>query len=255
MTGHLAFGLEGKVVMVTGGAGAIGRAVCEGFAEAGARVVVVDVEDGAAGRVAGELGACHRALAADLRDAPSLDPLVERAEREAGPIDALVNMAGVILRTSDLLSVTERDWDAQYDVNIKGLFFLSQAVARRMIGAGREGAIVNYTSQGWMSGGFAGSVVYNSAKGAVTTITRGMARSWAPHAIRVNAVAPGLVETPMLVGPGTTAEQRAALDASVPLGRIGVPGDHVGATVFLASRMARYMTGATVNVSGGFLMY
>jgi NAD(P)-dependent dehydrogenase (short-subunit alcohol dehydrogenase family) len=106
-----------------------------------------------------------------------------------------------------------------------------------------------------MSGGFGGSVVYNATKGAVTTMTRGMARSWAPRGIRVNAVAPGLVETPMLVGPQTTPDEVEALAASIPMGRLGQPGDHVGATVFLASDMARYMTGATVNVSGGFLMY
>lgn len=252
---HLEWGLEGKVVLVTGGAGAIGRAVCEGFAEAGARVAVVDLDQAACDRVAAALGPGHQGFAADLRDIGRLPALVGRVEDAMGLATVLVNVAGIIVRTPDLLSVTEADWDAQHDVNLKALFFLSQAVARRLIATGTPGSIVNYSSQGWMSGGFAGSVVYNATKGAVTTMTRGMARSWAPASIRVNGVAPGLVETPMLVNAETTPEQVAALEATVPMGRLGQPGDHVGATVFLASDMARYMTGAMVNVSGGFLMY
>ena len=254
-TGHLAFGLEGRTVIVTGATGGIGRTVCEGFAEAGARVAVLDLDPETARDVAAGLGPDHRGWGVDLRDVSKLDAAVGDVETALGPVDVLVNMAGIILRTHDLFSVTEADWDVQNDVNIKALFFLSQAVARRMVEGGRPGSIVNYSSQGWMSGGFGGSVVYNATKGAVTTITRGMARSLAPHSIRVNAVAPGLVETPMLVGPDTTAEDVERLAATIPMGRLGQPGDHVGATVFLASDMARYMTGATVNVSGGFLMY
>jgi NAD(P)-dependent dehydrogenase (short-subunit alcohol dehydrogenase family) len=252
---RLAWGLEGKVVAVTGGAGAIGRALCEGFAEAGATVAVVDRDQAACDRVAEALGAGHRGFAADLRDIPALPGILTRVEAALRVPEVLVNVAGVILRNPDLLSVTEEEWDAQHDVNLKALFFLSRAVAARLIAQGRPGAIVNYTSQGWMSGGFEGSVVYNAAKGGVTTITRGMARAWAPKGIRVNAVAPGLVDTPMLRTPDTTPERIAALEASIPLGRLGQPADHVGATVFLASDLAAYVTGATLNVSGGFLMY
>jgi NAD(P)-dependent dehydrogenase (short-subunit alcohol dehydrogenase family) len=132
---------------------------------------------------------------------------------------------------------------------------VSREVAARLVALDRPGAIVNYTSQGWMSGGCGGSVVYNAAKGGVTTLTRGLARTWARHRIRVNAVAPGLVETPMLVDASTTPEQLAALTASIPMGRLGQPEDHVGATLYLASDLAAYVTGATLNVSGGFLMY
>jgi NAD(P)-dependent dehydrogenase (short-subunit alcohol dehydrogenase family) len=216
---HLNWGLQGRVVIVTGGLGAIGAAVCEGFREAGAVVAVVDRTG---------------PYAHDLRDIAGLPGLVARIEGDLGLATVLVNVAGIIIRTADLFSVTEDDWDAQHDVNLKATFFLTQAFGKRLVDAAMPGSVVNYSSQGWMSGGFGGSVVYNATKGAVTTMTRGMARSWAPHGIRVNAVAPGLVETPMLVGQ---------------------PGDHVGATVFLASDMAAYMTGAVVNVSGGFLMY
>ncbi len=233
----LNWGLAGRVVIVTGGLGAIGAAVCEGFVEAGAVVAVVDRTG---------------TYAHDLRDIAGLPGLVARIEGDLGLATVLVNVAGIIIRTPDLFAVTEADWDAQHDVNLKATFFLTQAFGRRLVDTGTPGSVVNYSSQGWMSGGFGGSVVYNATKGAITTMTRGMARSWAPHGIRVNTVAPGLVDTPMLV---TTAEERAVLEASIPMGRLGQPGDHVGATVFLASDMAAYMTGAVVNVSGGFLMY
>lgn len=256
---HLKFELEDKVVVVTGGAGAIGRSVCEGFAEAGARVAVVDINQPAASAVADDLtqsyASVHKGYGADLREVKKLPKLVASIEGDLGAVDHLVNIAGIIKRTSDLFSVTPEDWDAQNDINLKALFFLSQAVGQSLVSRGQEGSIINYSSQGWMSGGFGGSVVYNATKGAVTTITRGMARSWAPHGIRVNAVAPGLVETPMLVTEQTTPEDLQALSDSIPMKRLAHPDDHVGATVFLASPMARYMTGATVNVSGGFLMY
>jgi NAD(P)-dependent dehydrogenase (short-subunit alcohol dehydrogenase family) len=250
---YLDFGLAGKTVLVTGGAGGIGRAVCEGFAEAGARVAVVDLRGAVA--TAAALGASHRGYDADLRDVAGLSALVARIEADLGTVGVLVNAAGVILRNPDLFAVTEAEWDAQHDINLKAMFFLCQSVAKRMVETGTEGSIINYTSQGWMSGGFGGSVVYNAAKGGVTTMTRGLARSWAPQGIRVNALAPGLVETPMLVTSDTTPDQIAALEASIPLQRLGQPADHVGATVFLASDMAAYMTGSTLNVSGGFLMY
>jgi len=252
---HLDWGLEGRVVLVTGGAGAIGRAVCEGFAEAGARVVVLDLDGAACAVVAGALGEGHRGYGADLRDVPALPALVARIEAEMGLATVLVNVAGVIIRAADLFAVTEAEWDAQHDINLKAMFFLTQAVARRLADAGMPGSVVNYSSQGWWSGGFGGSVVYNAAKGGVTTMTRGLARSWAPLGIRVNGVAPGLVDTPMMSLGEMTQAQLDALIGQIPMKRLGQPSDHVGATVFLASDMARYMTGAMVNVSGGFLMY
>jgi NAD(P)-dependent dehydrogenase (short-subunit alcohol dehydrogenase family) len=252
---HLDWGLSGRTVIVTGGAGAIGRAVCEGFAEAGCRVAVVDLDQSACDMVAGAIGPGHAGFGVDLRDVAALPDLIARVERSLGLATVLVNIAGIIIRTGDLFSVTEQEWDAQHDINLKALFFLTQGFARRLAEAKAPGSVINYSSQGWMSGGFGGSVVYNATKGAITTMTRGMARSWAPLDIRVNAVAPGLVDTPMLRTPQTTAEQIAALEDSIPMHRLGLPDDHVGATVFLASDMARYMTGATINVSGGFLMY
>ena len=251
----LDFGLEGRTVLVSGGAGAIGSAICAGFAKVGARVAVVDIDGRRVEAAARALGPDHAGFAADLTDVAALAGLVSRIEGTLDLVDVLVNVAGAIRRNQDLLSVTEAEWDSQHDINLKATFFLCQAVASRLVEEGRKGAIVNYTSQGWMSGGHGGSVVYNAAKGGVTTLTRGMARAWARYRIRVNAVAPGLVETPMVVTPDTTPEAIEELTRSVPLGRLGQPEDHVGTTVLLASDLADYVTGATFNVSGGFLMY
>lgn len=251
---HLDWGLSGETVIVTGGAGAIGRAICEGFAEIGARVAIVDMDQAACDTVASALPGAM-GFGANLTDFADLPALVARIEGTLGLATHLVNVAGIIRRTADLFTVTPADWDAQHDVNLKALFFLTQSFAARLRDTGRQGSVVNYTSQGWQSGGFGGSVVYNATKGAVTTMTRGMARSWAPLGIRVNALAPGLVDTPMLQTPGQTPDQFQAMVESIPMKRLGLPDDHVGATVFLCSPMARYMTGATINVSGGFLMY
>lgn len=251
----LSFGLEGKTVIVTGGAGAIGGAVAEGFAAAGARVAIVDLDSSASAAKAAQLGERHLGIAANLSDVAALHDLVAKIEDALAPVDVLVNIAGVILRNDDLLSVSEAEFDTQMSVNLKAPFFLSQAVARSMIARGQGGAIINYSSQGWMSGGFGGSVVYNAGKGGITTMTRGLARSWAEAGIRVNAVAPGLVETPMLGLDRMTPEQVNRMVGGIPMKRLAVPQDHVGATLFLASDHAAYMTGATINVSGGFLMY
>jgi NAD(P)-dependent dehydrogenase (short-subunit alcohol dehydrogenase family) len=252
---HLDWGLAGKTVIVTGATGAIGRAVAEGFAEAGCKVAVVDLDQSACDTAALALGIRHRGYGTDLRQIGQLPALIQRIESDLGLATTLVNIAGIIRRTSDLFSVTEDDWDAQHDINLKALFFLTQAFARRLADTGTPGSVINYSSQGALSGGLSGSVVYNATKGAITTMTRGMARSWAPLGIRVNSLAPGLVDTPMLKVPGQTEAERDAMIQSVPMKRLGLPADHVGATVFLASDMARYMTGAMVNVSGGLLMY
>lgn len=251
----LSFGLKDKTVIVTGGAGAIGGAVAEGFAAAGACVAIVDLDQSTSTAMVESLGPRHAGFGADLTDVAGLPGLLSEVEAALGPVGVLVNIAGVILRNDDLLSVSESEFDTQMSVNLKAPFFLSQTVARSMIARGQGGAIINYSSQGWMSGGFGGSVVYNAGKGGITTMTRGLARSWADAGIRVNAVAPGLVETPMLGLDRMTPEQVDRMVGGIPMKRLAVPQDHVGATLFLASDHAAYITGATLNVSGGFLMY
>ena len=248
-------GLEGKGVLITGAAGGIGRAVAEAFALAGASVMAVDLRQEAADAVvAGLVGNRHRAVGADLRDIGDHDALVARARAELGSLDVLAHIAGVMIRRTDLDEVTEDDWDRQVDVNLKAGFFLCRAAARAMRAQGRGGRIITFTSQGWWTGGFGGSVVYAASKGGVVSMTRGLARTYGPYGITVNTVSPGLVRTPMLMD-GLDDDTYATLARQIPLGRVGEPADLAGTVVFLASDHAAYITGATINVSGGFLMY
>jgi NAD(P)-dependent dehydrogenase (short-subunit alcohol dehydrogenase family) len=247
-------GLEGSGVLVTGAAGGIGRAVAEAFAACGARVCACDLEAGAIARVVAELpGGPHAAVATDLADVASHAALLARTVDELGRLDVLAHLAA-IARRQGLDEVTEADWDAQHDVNLKSAFFLARAAAQVMRGQGRGGRIVLFSSQGWWTGGFGGSVVYNAAKGGIVSMTRGLARTLGPDGILVNAVAPGLVDTPMLRA-GLTEEALASLVADVPLGRLATPDEIAGTVVYLASDHGSYVTGATVNVSGGFVMY
>ncbi len=150
--------------------------------------------------------------------------------------------------------VTEDDWDLQHDINLKSAFFLARAAGRAMIEAGNGGRIILFSSQGWWTGGFGGSVAYASTKGGVTTMCRGLARTFGPHQITVNCVSPGQVNTPMLMT-GLAPEIYESMKKQTPLGYVAEPEELAGPVVFLASDHAKYITGATLNVSGGFLMY
>jgi NAD(P)-dependent dehydrogenase (short-subunit alcohol dehydrogenase family) len=248
-----AHGLDGAVVLVTGAARGIGRSVTEAFASAGSTVCALDA-DSAVEEVVGSLpGDGHEALHVDLRDVTGHPRLVGDLVERHGRLDHLAHLAAVLRRRSDIDDVTEEDWDVQVDVNLKASFFLMREAARAMRHAG-GGSITAFTSQGWMTGGFGGSVVYAATKGGIVSMTRGMARTWAPSGVRVNTVSPGGVDTPMMVA-GLTEEALASFVAGIPLGRLAQPDELAGTVVFLASDHARYITGATINVSGGFLMY
>jgi NAD(P)-dependent dehydrogenase (short-subunit alcohol dehydrogenase family) len=256
MTWQLGAGLADRSVLVTGGAGAIGREVAAAFAAAGARVAVADLDQAAVDAVVAGLDdpGRHVALAVDLAepDAPAL--LVARVRDALGRIDVLAHLAAVIRRQPDLDAVTPEDWEAQHDVNLRAAFFLNRAAAQAMREQGDGGRIVNFTSQGWWTGGFGGSVVYAASKGGVVSMSRGLARTYGPHGILVNCVAPGAVDTPMLRD-GMSDEALEAFRAQIPLGRFAEPGEVAGAVVFLASDHATYISGAVLNVSGGQLMY
>jgi NAD(P)-dependent dehydrogenase (short-subunit alcohol dehydrogenase family) len=255
MAFDLAAGLEGRGVMVTGAGGGIGREVARAFASAGARVLAVDLRADAVEQVVSELeGEGHVAAAVDLSDIGTHDGLVARARRELGELYVLAHLAAVLRRRASIDEVTEEDWDVQIDVNLKAAFFLCRASARAMVEQGNGGRIIAFTSQGWQTGGFGGSVAYAASKGGIVSMTRGMARTYGPHAITVNTVSPGLVETPMLTD-GLSDEVYESLKRQTPLGRVAEPHELAGTVVFLASRHAGYISGATINVSGGFLMY
>lgn len=248
-------GLEGKGVVVTGATGGIGEAVTRAFVTAGARVMAVDLDQGRLDELVGGLeGDGHLGLAWDMREVGRHDELIGRAREALGGLFVLANLAAVLRRRANLDEVTEEDWDLQHDVNLKACFFLSRAAGRAMIEQGGGGRIITFSSQGWWTGGFGGSVVYAASKGGVVSMTRGLARTLGPHGITVNCVAPGQVHTPMLMT-DLPPEVYEGMKAQTPLGYVAEPEDLAGTVVFLASDHARYITGATINVSGGFLMY
>lgn len=255
MTWSVGAGLEGKGVIVTGAAGGIGKAVATAFATTGARVMAVDLDQARVDEVvAGFEGSGHVGVAGDLRDLAGHAGLVERARHELGNLYVLANLAAVLRRRGSMNEVTEDDWDFQHDVNLKAAFFLCRTAGNAMIEQGQGGRIVLFSSQGWWTGGFGGSVVYSATKGGITSMCRGLARTFGPHRITVNAVAPGQVHTPMLMT-GLAPEVYESMKKQTPLGYVAEPEELAGPVVFLASDHASYITGATINVSGGFLMY
>lgn len=248
-------GLEGKSVVVTGGSGGIGREVCMAFAAAGSRVAVVDVDQTRVDALVAEMeGGPHLAIAHDLRPVSGHAELIAKVVGAFGRLDVLVQTAAVLIRRASVFDVSEADWDIQHDVNLKASFFLCQAVARTMKEQGTGGRIINFTSQGWMSGGFGGSVAYAATKGGIVSMTRGLARSLAKDKITVNAVSPGAADTAMMRS-GMDDAALAGTIAQIPLGYMAAPSELAGSVLFLASNHASYITGATINVSGGWLMY
>ena len=250
-------GVRDRAVVVTGAAGGIGRSVAEAFAEAGAHVMAVDISaDRLAEAMNGLDGgiARHHSVVLDLRDHNRHDALFTAAHDRFGRFDHLVHVAAVIARRDDVDAVTEDDWDFQSDVNLKATFFLICSAARSLRQAGHGGSITAFTSQGWATGGFGGSVAYCATKGGVVSMARGMARTYAGDGIRVNTIAPGAVDTAMMTE-GMTNEAIESFVAQIPVGRMGRPEELATPAVFLASDHASYITGATLNVSGGFLMY
>ena len=246
--------LAGKSVVVTGAAGGIGQSVAQAFAEAGSIVVAVDLDQGAVDRAVATLpGTGHVALAEDLRDLGGHDQIFEVAMQQA-PLAALAHVAAVLVRRATIDDVTEEDWDFQHSVNLKATFFLNRAAQHAFVRQGTGGAIVNFASQGWWTGGFGGSVVYSATKGGIVSMTRGFARSFAPSGVRVNVVSPGGVDTAMMRG-GMSDEAMEAFVSMIPLGRLAQPDELAGAVLFLASDASSYITGALINVSGGQLMY
>jgi 3-oxoacyl-[acyl-carrier protein] reductase len=255
VTWSVGAGLEGRGVVVTGATGGIGAAVTRAFATTGARVMAVDLDKQRVDELVDSLeGKGHAGAAWDIRDVGRHDDLVKRAREELGELYVLANLAAVLRRRYSLDEITEDDWNLQMDVNLKAAFFLSRAAGRAMIEQGRGGRIITFSSQSWWTGGFGGSIVYAASKGGVVTLTRGLARTLGPHKITVNSVAPGQVHTPMLMT-DLAPEVYDSMRQQTPLGYVAEPEEIAGTVVFLASDHARYITGATINVSGGFLMY
>ena len=252
--------LEGKVALVTGGARGIGRAICEAYADEGARVAVADLLETEAVQTAEALGEKGMAVAMDVTDLDAIRRGVKAVEAHWGRIDVLVNNAG-IFNMAPIGLVTLEDYRRQFDVNVGGTIFASQAVAPGMRERG-GGAIINFASQAGRRGE-ANVTIYCSTKAAVISITQSLALEFASDNIRVNAVAPGVIDTPMwdVVDAQFAALERKPIGQkkrevgeAVPLGRMGVPADVADPCVFLASDDARYITAQTLNVDGGNYM-
>ena len=246
--------LDGKVVVITGAGSGIGKAIAVAAAEAGADCAVCELPEKMADLepVCTEIRACgHRSLALELRlpVLKSIQATVDTAAREMGRIDVLVNNAGVNI-PRDALEVSEEDWDRVLDVNLKGLFFVSQAVARKMRHTG-GGKIVNVASQNGVVG-FYKRAAYCSSKAGVVNLTRVLAIEWAQYGINVNAVGPTFILTPLTQSTFDDPELRQEVLGRIPLGRVGQPEDVVGSVVFLASAAADMITGHTLLVDGGW---
>jgi NAD(P)-dependent dehydrogenase (short-subunit alcohol dehydrogenase family) len=255
------FSLAGKVALVTGGSRGIGEATALAFANAGADVAVSSRKqedlDVVAEKIRG-LGRRALAVAAHAGRIEQLAPLVERVVRELGRIDILVNNAGTSFN-APAIDMDERAWDSLMNLDLKGLFFLSQAAARAMRDAKTGGAIINIASVSGLRPQVP-TAHYSIAKAGVMMATKSMAVEWARYGIRVNCIAPGAIETRLFdaifaVLPDDQAKRvkQAAADR-VPLRRIGEPSEIAGACVFLASQAASYITGETLAIDGGALL-
>ena len=263
-------GLEGKAAVVTGGASGIGRACCEGLAEAGASVVVADIDEKGASVLAEKLaekGGGHAAVGVDVTSRESVDGMIRRALEAFGRLDILVSNAGIniprlLVDPAGKEELTEEIWDRVVAVNQKGLFLCAQAAAREMLKTESGGVIVNMASEAGMEGS-EGQSVYAATKAAVYNLTRSWAKELGRHDIRVVGVAPGILEPTSLRSVeyeralaytrGITVEElRAGYEkVSIPLGRVGRLKEVADTVCFLASPRGGYIHGTTVNVSGG----
>jgi len=244
--------LTGKVVLVTGAQQGIGAAMVREFSAAGADVAINWLDDEvAAQHVAEEVGARGRRaflVQADVSRLEQVQPMVSAVRDGHGAIDILVNNAGIFPRVP-FLEMTEHDWDQVLDVNLKGSCFCAQYVAKAMVAAGRQGAIINIASGAALRGSPRG-VHYVASKGGVLSLTRAMALELAPYRIRVNAIAPGLTDTAQ-PRYGSSEAEIAVMAQAIPLGRMAQPEDIARAAVFLASADAGFVTGQTLHVNGG----
>lgn len=242
--------LKNKVALVTGGSRGIGRAIAGRLAADGARVVLTSRSEETAVAVAAELpGDGHLGASCDVADRSSVDALIERIDEEVGPLDIVVNNAGV---TDDniLVRLSDESWDRVVDTNLKGTFNVVRAVSRGMMKR-RSGRIVNIASVVGLTGN-RGQVNYAASKAGLLGLTKSVAKELASRNVLCNAVAPGFIETDMTAD--LTEEARSGLQGQIALGELGDPEDVAGVVAFLAGPDASYMTGQVLVVDGGMVM-
>lgn len=250
------FDLTGKVALITGASSGIGRATAELFAASGASVAINyhKNESGAESARASITNAGRRAITiqADVTRTTDIHALIKRTRDELGPIDILVNNAGSLVERLKILELTEERWDEVMNLNLKSAFLCSQAVAAEMMER-KTGAIINVSSIAGRNGGALGSIHYSTAKGGLITMTKGFAKELAPFGVRVNAISPGVIDTPYHEQ-FSTPEAMKAYVGGIPLGRVGTPEEVARIIAFLASAAASYLCGETIEINGGMLM-
>ena len=248
------FDLKGKVALVTGAAMGIGQGIAFRLSEAGAAVMIADISLQAAEETVSQIrarGGKAEAIKADVSSVADATRTVQETMQVFGRLDILVNNAG-IFPFAPALELTEALWDNVLDINLKGLFFYTQAAAREMINEGHAGKIINIASIDAFHP-TSNLVHYDSSKGGVVMLTKSLALELGPQNITINAIAPGGIQTPGASSPSTSEEVIQAFAARIPLRRMGVPDDIARVALFLASGASDYMTGSVVVVDGGFL--
>lgn len=247
--------LEGKTAIVTGAASArgIGKATARLFAEHGARVALLDLDQAATAAAAADIGPAHRGYACDVTDKAACERTAGRVIDAFGRVDVLVNNAGISRRLR-IMEIAPENYDQVMDINLRGTMYMSQAVIPHFR-ARRSGVIVCLASvAGQRGGGLFGGPHYAASKAGIMGLAKAMARELAPDGIRVNAVAPGVIDTDIFGGQLTEAE-RDEIRRGVPLGRLGRADEVAGVCLFLASSLSAYVTGAVIDVNGGSLIH
>ena len=247
--------LADKVAIITGAASVrgIGKATARRFAEAGARVAIVDLDPEASAGAARDIGNAHRGYGCDVADDAACRKLVERILADFGQIDTLVNYAG-ISQPERLMEVTQANYDLVMNVNLRGTFNMCQAVVPHFR-ARKQGNIVCIGSvAAERGGGIFGGPHYSASKGGIQSLAKAMARELGPDGIRVNSIAPGTIDTDIFQGKMSEARKKEIV-ASVPLARLGTADDVAKACLFLVSDLASYVTGIVLDVNGGILIH
>lgn len=252
----ISFDLNDKVALVTGASSGIGRAAAVALAASGAQVAINfhRNEAGAEATRAEITGRGGKAITfqADVTRTGDVESLVKQIRNELGAIDILVNNAGSLVERLKILELTEERWDEVIDLNLKSAFLCSKAVAASMIER-RTGAIVNVSSIAGRTGGALGSIHYSAAKGGLITFTKGLAKELAPFGIRVNAISPGVIDTPYHEQ-FSSPEMMKTYAGQIPMGRVGTPAEVGNVVCFLASDAASYLVGETIEINGGMFM-
>jgi len=244
--------LDGKLALITGAGSGIGAGIAQAMAAAGARVLVVDVNGEAANATAAAIGPTAQAYTLDVTDRDTCDALAAAVRREHGPIDTLVNNAGIIRRSKVDAPTARADWDATLAVNLDGPYIVTTAFLSHL--KDTKGTVINIGSiQSFVA--LPNSAAYTASKGGVRALTKALAIELSPLGIRVNAIGPGMIATPLNAKARENPDYMRNFQDRIPLGRLGTPEDIAGPAVFLASDLARYVTGVTLPVDGGFLAY